>query len=74
LFPTLTAAENVRLSLDVRGDRSRAARAKANQALASVGSHFHARSLAASSSASAIHQSFSRTSRPRRSTAKTGRR
>jgi len=37
LFPTLTAAENVRLSLDVRGDRSPAARAKANQALASVG-------------------------------------
>jgi putative ABC transport system ATP-binding protein len=37
LFPTLTAAENVRLSLDVRGDRSTAARAKANQALATVG-------------------------------------
>ena len=37
LFPTLTAAENLRLSLDVRGDRSPAARAKANQALASVG-------------------------------------
>jgi putative ABC transport system ATP-binding protein len=37
LFPTLTAAENVRLSLDVRGDRSREARAKANQALATVG-------------------------------------
>ena len=37
LFPTLTAAENVRLSLDVRGDRSPAARAKANQALATVG-------------------------------------
>jgi putative ABC transport system ATP-binding protein len=37
LFPTLTAAENVRLSLDVRGDRSSAARAKANQALATVG-------------------------------------
>ena len=37
LSPTLTAAENVRLSLDVRGDRSPAARAKANQALATVG-------------------------------------
>jgi putative ABC transport system ATP-binding protein len=37
LFPTLTAAENVRLSLDVRGDRSSGARAKANQALATVG-------------------------------------
>ena len=37
LFPTLTAAENLRLSLDVRGDRSPAARAKANQALATVG-------------------------------------
>ncbi len=37
LFPTLTAAENVRLSLDVRGDRSPQARGKANQALATVG-------------------------------------
>jgi putative ABC transport system ATP-binding protein len=37
LFPTLTAAENVRLSLDVRGDRCRDARAKANEALAIVG-------------------------------------
>jgi putative ABC transport system ATP-binding protein len=37
LFPTLTAAENVRLSLDVRGERSPKARAKANQALATVG-------------------------------------
>lgn len=37
LFPTLTAAENVRLSLDVRGDRSPQARVKANQALATVG-------------------------------------
>jgi putative ABC transport system ATP-binding protein len=37
LFPTLTAAENVRLALDVRGDRSPEARAKANQALATVG-------------------------------------
>jgi putative ABC transport system ATP-binding protein len=37
LFPTLTAAENVRLSLDVRGDRSPEARAKAKDALATVG-------------------------------------
>jgi putative ABC transport system ATP-binding protein len=37
LFPTLTATENVRLSLDVRGDRCRDARAKANEALAIVG-------------------------------------
>jgi putative ABC transport system ATP-binding protein len=37
LFPTLTAAENVRLSLDVRGDRCPDARAKAREALATVG-------------------------------------
>jgi putative ABC transport system ATP-binding protein len=37
LFPTLTAAENVRLSLDVRGDRCPDARAKAKEALATVG-------------------------------------
>jgi len=37
LFPTLTAAENVRLALDVRGDRSPQARARANEALATVG-------------------------------------
>jgi putative ABC transport system ATP-binding protein len=37
LFPTLTAAENVRLALDVRGDRSPRARAKAHEALATVG-------------------------------------
>jgi putative ABC transport system ATP-binding protein len=37
LFPTLTAAENVRLALDVRGDRSKLARAKADTALATVG-------------------------------------
>jgi putative ABC transport system ATP-binding protein len=36
LFPTLTAAENVRLALDVRGDRSTGARAKADNALAMV--------------------------------------
>ena len=37
LFPTLTAAENVRLALDVRGDRSPRARVKAEEALATVG-------------------------------------
>ncbi len=37
LFPTLTAAENVRLALDVRGERSPLARAKADKALATVG-------------------------------------
>jgi putative ABC transport system ATP-binding protein len=37
LFPTLTAAENVRLVLDVRGERSKGAVAKAYEALASVG-------------------------------------
>jgi putative ABC transport system ATP-binding protein len=37
LFPTLTAEENVRLPLDVRGERSSAALVKAQQALATVG-------------------------------------
>jgi putative ABC transport system ATP-binding protein len=37
LFPTLTAAENVRLALDVRGERSSLARAKAEKALETVG-------------------------------------
>jgi putative ABC transport system ATP-binding protein len=37
LFPTLTAAENVRLALDVRGERSPLARVKAEKALAIVG-------------------------------------
>ena len=37
LFPTLTAAENVRVALDVRGDRSPLARIKADKALATVG-------------------------------------
>jgi putative ABC transport system ATP-binding protein len=37
LFPTLTAAENVRLALDIRGDRSPAAKLKASEALAMVG-------------------------------------
>jgi putative ABC transport system ATP-binding protein len=37
LFPTLTAAENVRLVFDVRGDRSKGAFEKAKEALATVG-------------------------------------
>ena len=37
LFPTLTAQENARLPLDVRGERSLAALDKAQQALISVG-------------------------------------
>jgi putative ABC transport system ATP-binding protein len=37
LFPTLTALDNVRLVLDVRGERSAGALAKANEALALVG-------------------------------------
>jgi putative ABC transport system ATP-binding protein len=41
LFPTLTAAENVRLALDVRRERSPLARAKADKALATVGLSGH---------------------------------
>jgi putative ABC transport system ATP-binding protein len=37
LFPTLTAAENLRLALDVCGERSRRARVKVEEALATVG-------------------------------------
>jgi putative ABC transport system ATP-binding protein len=37
LFPTLTALDNVRLALDVRGESSASAVAKARQALAMVG-------------------------------------
>ncbi len=37
LFPTLTAAENVRLALDVRGERGAKAKAKAREVLASLG-------------------------------------
>ena len=37
LFPTLTAAENVRLVFDVRGERSARALVKAKEALATVG-------------------------------------
>ena len=55
LFPTLTAAENVRLSLDVRGDRSREARRRQTRrsprsAWRTRPTHFRARSPAASSS------------------------
>jgi putative ABC transport system ATP-binding protein len=37
LFPTLTAVDNVRLALDVRGENSARAMAKANEALVRVG-------------------------------------
>ena len=37
LFPTLTAADNVRLALDVRGEASRSAIARTKEALATVG-------------------------------------
>jgi putative ABC transport system ATP-binding protein len=37
LFPTLTAAENVRLALDVRGEPGRSAKKRAADALAQVG-------------------------------------
>jgi putative ABC transport system ATP-binding protein len=37
LFPTLTAADNVRLALDVRGEPSRSARVRSREALAKVG-------------------------------------
>jgi putative ABC transport system ATP-binding protein len=37
LFPTLSAADNVRLALDVRGEPSRAARVRSREALAKVG-------------------------------------
>jgi len=45
LFPTLTAAENVRLALDVRGDRSPLAKVKAEKALATVGLSHKAKSF-----------------------------
>src|SRR5262249_59851013 len=45
LFPTLTAIENVRLALDVRGEWSWRARAKARDALAAVGLSHKARSF-----------------------------
>jgi putative ABC transport system ATP-binding protein len=37
LFPTLAAADNVRLALDVRGEYGRSAKARASEALARVG-------------------------------------
>jgi len=37
LFPTLTAADNVRLALDVRGEPSRSAKVRSREALAKVG-------------------------------------
>jgi putative ABC transport system ATP-binding protein len=37
LFPTLNAADNVRLALDVRGERTKAAMVKAKNALTNVG-------------------------------------
>ena len=37
LFPTLSATDNVRLALDVRGEPSRRARARSREALAKVG-------------------------------------
>ncbi|MDR3464498.1 MAG: ABC transporter ATP-binding protein [Xanthobacteraceae bacterium] len=37
LFPTLSAADNVRLALDVRGEPSRSAKARSREALARVG-------------------------------------
>jgi len=37
LFPTLSAADNVRLALDVRGGSSRAAKVRSREALAKVG-------------------------------------
>jgi putative ABC transport system ATP-binding protein len=37
LFPTLNAADNVRLALDVRGERTKAAMVKAKDALTNVG-------------------------------------
>jgi len=37
LFPTLTAVDNVRLALDVRGEPSRSARVTSREALAKVG-------------------------------------
>jgi len=37
LFPTLSALDNVRLALDIRGEGTRASRAKAKEAMAMVG-------------------------------------
>jgi putative ABC transport system ATP-binding protein len=45
LFPTLTAAENVRLALDVRGERSFTAKARSCEVLAHVGLAHKARAF-----------------------------
>ena len=45
LFPTLTAAQNVQLALDIRGERGRSARAKSHEALKLVGIEHKAGSL-----------------------------
>jgi putative ABC transport system ATP-binding protein len=45
LFPTLAAADNVRLALDVRGEHGRRARQRANDALARVGLSHKTRSF-----------------------------
>lgn len=45
LFPTLTAAENVQIALDVRGDSEKSARERAVEALASVGLSHKVRSF-----------------------------
>ncbi len=37
LFPTLTAADNVRIALDIRGEAGKSARIQAHQALDKVG-------------------------------------
>jgi putative ABC transport system ATP-binding protein len=37
LFPTLTSLDNVRLALDVRGERARVSKARAAEAMATVG-------------------------------------
>ena len=84
LFPTLTALDNVRLALDVRGENSQRAMQKSKEALATVGlalkmallSARTQRRRAAARRDRARHRrqrigDCSRTSRPPRSTART---
>src|SRR2546430_4022039 len=83
LFPTLTAADNVRLALDVRGDNSAHAMAKPTTPWPWSGSrtrrmHFHSSSAAANNSGSPSHgpswdnhRPFSRTNPRLPSTART---
>jgi len=83
LFPTLTATDNVRLALDVRGDNSAHSIARTKDALAMVGlghktNAFRSNSAAANSSGSQSHgrswdshRPFSRMSQPPPSTART---